>query len=214
MQFPRMFCPLAIPLRATVTNNPPAGKRLLLFARRMKHLYPGLTARERCLKKHLNNHKPQRSFILFCSLPLLEEVFLLPLQLWLQAHTQSHIRSKGEISSRNWSDFPLCQYRACVTIWRAKSGACWGLKTNLVAFLASSWSKRGSMSWWLQLHQVSWGRDRDGHLCPPSLFKHSRHLNTPRNDSLKLLMQGNLNPLILEICIEYHELDLTSNKML
>lgn len=51
VQFSRMFCPLVIPLRAAVTNNSPTGKRLLWFARRMKHLYPGLTARERCLKK-------------------------------------------------------------------------------------------------------------------------------------------------------------------
>lgn len=70
------------------------------------------------------------------------------------------------------------------------------------------------MGWWLELQRVPWGRDRDVHLCPQSLFKHSRYLNTPRNDSLKLVMQDNLNLLILEICIEYHELDLTSNKIL
>lgn len=88
------------------------------------------------LKKHLNNHKPQRSFILFCSLPALEELFPLPLQLWLWAHHSA--TSTGESSPRNCSDFPLCQYRACGTIWRAKPGAWWGLRTNLVSFLASS----------------------------------------------------------------------------
>lgn len=93
------------------------------------------------LKKHLNNHKPQRSSILFCSLPLLEELFLCHCNYDCRhthgATSAGAVGSKGEISSRNCSDFPLCHYRARVTIWRAKSGACWGLKMNLVCFLAA-----------------------------------------------------------------------------
>lgn len=125
-------------LRATVTNNPPAGKSCSCLPGGWNTYTQGSQPEKGVLKKHLNNHKPQRSFILFCSFPLLEELFLLPLQWWLQAHPEPHLPRDAKVRSpQGTGQTSPCASTELVTIWRAESGACWGLKTNLVSFLAS-----------------------------------------------------------------------------
>lgn len=139
MQFSRMFCPLAIPLRATVTNNPPAGRGCSYLPGAWNTYTQGSQPEKGAFKKHLNNHKPQRSFIFFCSLPVLEELFLFPLQLWLQAHTQSHICRS--LRKQRWDLLKELVGLALVPVQSLcdhLESKIWGLKTNLVSFLASS----------------------------------------------------------------------------
>lgn len=121
----------------------------------------------------------------------------------LQPHSQKPLGRKVRSLKRTGQTF-LCA-RTCVATWRGKSvtGEDWELTLDLFWQEGMVRSKPGSS-----------GRTSDLHLVPWNLFDHSTHLNTPRNSSLDLVMQNNLNPLIPEICIECHELDLTSNKIL